>query len=142
MTSISTTPKASIGLNEVAIGILVPKYWGKLLRQTAGCDGRTEKMLMFGKMATPEEALKLGLVDELVQDKNTLLATAEKRIQQLLQIPDAGRIITKGLIRDAFSHEWEAYGEEEAKSGWDALSRPEIIKALGAVMKRLSGSKL
>ena len=140
MTPSTDTPGAKIGLNEVAIGILVPKYWAGLMVRTIGCQGRAEKLLLFGQMVTPEEALKLGMVDEL-SVKAELLATAEKRMQAFLQLPDLGRQLTKGWLRDEYSRAWEAYGEEEAKMGYQALSSPAMVKALGGALVKLGFDK-
>jgi 3,2-trans-enoyl-CoA isomerase len=132
----SDTPGARMGLNEVALGILVPKYWGALLAKTVGCQGRAEKMLLFAKMVEAPEALKLGLVDELTA-KATLMECGEERMKQMLSLPDVGRQLTKSFLRDEFSRAWEQYGEEEAEMGFTALSSPEMVKGLGKALERL-----
>ena len=72
--------------------------WGQLFQRLVGVQGRAEKLLMFGRMVKAEEALKLGLVDELVDDKAKLLEVAEERMNQLLMLPDAGRQMTKRYL--------------------------------------------
>lgn len=44
----------AIGLNEVQLGILVPKYWGLLMARLIGLKA-AEKLLTVGKMVTPQE---------------------------------------------------------------------------------------
>jgi enoyl-CoA hydratase/carnithine racemase len=91
-------------------------------------------------MATPEEAQRLGIIDEL-STKDALLETAEKRMQGFLQLPDVGRVLTKNLLREEFSRAWEAYAEEEARMGFAALSSPKMVKALGGALVKLGFDK-
>lgn len=53
-----------IGLNEVALGIAVPECWGALMAQRIGA-GAADKMLQFARLVSPQEALTLGLVDQV-----------------------------------------------------------------------------
>jgi 3,2-trans-enoyl-CoA isomerase len=59
------TPNGSMGLNEVVLGIPVPRYWGLLMARLIGGRG-AEGLLLSGRMAGAEEAAALGLVDRLV----------------------------------------------------------------------------
>lgn len=73
MTPSAETPRAAIGLNEVAIGILVPKYWAQLMQRTCGGAGVVEKLLLGGKMVSAEQALSIHLIDEIAS-KDKLIA--------------------------------------------------------------------
>lgn len=49
-----------IGLNEVAIGISVPLYWGRLMARVI--DAKTaEHLCKFAVLLPPDEAAKVGL---------------------------------------------------------------------------------
>jgi len=85
------TETGSIGLNEVALGISVPKFWGILMQRVVGI-GQGEKLLQFAVMVNPEEAKELGLVDSIVP-KMKLRAAAETAMADLLRAPDAGRAV-------------------------------------------------
>jgi len=61
-----------------------------------------------------EEAKDIGLIHE-VSSKANLIELGEKRLRDILKNPDAGRITTKRIIREQFSGDWKAYGEEEGK---------------------------
>ena len=132
---------AKIGLNEVAIGILVPKFWGRLLFHTAGSAGKAEKLLLFGQMVTPEQALELGLVDVVVP-RDQVLDTGVKMMKDLVKLGPVGRSLTKNLLREDFSKAWEAYGEQEAREAWEVLASKPVIQQVGAVLKKLSKSKM
>jgi len=87
------TETGSIGLNEVALGISVPKFWGALMQRVVGV-GPAEKLLQFAVMANPDEAKELGLVDEIVP-KMKLQAAAEAAMAEFLKTPDNGRAVSR-----------------------------------------------
>src|SRR5271155_1315193 len=60
------TRDASMGLNEVAIGISVPAYWIKLMTSIIG-QGKADKMCQYARMIGADEALKVGFVDYVVE---------------------------------------------------------------------------
>lgn len=72
-----------MGLNETALGIAVPEVWAKLLAYTVG-TGKSEKMTMFAQLLPAKEALKVGLVDQLVKSREELLPTAEQIMTQVI----------------------------------------------------------
>lgn len=61
------------GLNEVALGIAVPKMWAALMARLVG-QGPAEKLLQFAAMLKPAEARRLGLVDEVVPKEGLLVS--------------------------------------------------------------------
>lgn len=56
------TPNAKMGLNEVALGIPVPKFWAELLARAAG-PAAAERLVLSGRMFGAREALALGVAD-------------------------------------------------------------------------------
>lgn len=130
------TRNGFIGLNEVERGIPVPKFWGLLMIRSAG-QRNSEKLLFNGSVATPEEAQRIGLVDELV-DAADLAATAETRVRELMRPRQGARAETKALLRGDFCREWEEYLKMEADAGFHIISRPEVVKELKGVMEQLS----
>lgn len=133
----SDVPGAVIGLNEVALGISVPRYWAQLYERLLG-NRAAEASLLTGKMLTPEQALQGGLLNALTTKAN-LLTDAEAALQVFLRNPDAGRIITKQSLRGELAKKWQDYCEEEARGAWAMLSTPAVSGALGQVMAKLSG---
>jgi 3,2-trans-enoyl-CoA isomerase len=62
-------------------------FWLKdTMKNTIG-HRETEKQIQLGVLNTPEEALRINLVDELAEDQADLMAKAEKQIQQWSRIP-------------------------------------------------------
>ena len=87
------------GLNEVALGIAVPKYWARLMARVVG-QGPAERLLQFAVMLTPEEARRAGLVDEVVPVFK-LLAAAEGAMQEMLKSPDFSRAVRRAACAGA-----------------------------------------
>lgn len=74
--------KAIIGLNEVPVGIIVPNSIFHLYAFWIG-NAQASRSLLEGRLFTPEEALQVGLVDELVNPESILTA-AERRIRKYM----------------------------------------------------------
>lgn len=66
-----------IGLNEVPVGIIVPNSIFELYAFWLGKATAT-RSLLEGKLFRPEEALAIGLVDELVKQESILTAAERK----------------------------------------------------------------
>lgn len=75
---VMATGNYRIGLNEIPFGIVVPNTIYNLYGFTVG-KSNAYKFLLEGKLHTPEEALKCGLVDEIT----SLEEVEQKAIQQL-----------------------------------------------------------
>lgn len=127
----------TFGLNEVQLGIPVPKYWAKLFCMVAGHTAG-DLTLQLGALLTPPEAKALGLLHEVVPAAAVLPAAERAMSEKFLRRHDGARGATKANLRGGFSDEWERYVDEEAAAGWAMLSTPEVEAALGGVIARLS----
>lgn len=87
------TDNGYIGLNEVALGISVPKYWGKLMERTVG-SGKAEKMLQFARLLKTQDAHECGLVDT-VCSTDELKDRVVETLKQLTnsKLPEMGRAV-------------------------------------------------
>lgn len=74
--------KFIIGLNEVPVGIIVPKSIFELYAFWIG-QANAARSLLEGKLFSPEEALQAGLVDELVKPESILTA-AERKVRKYM----------------------------------------------------------
>ncbi len=72
--------KFIIGLNEVPVGIIVPDSIFHLYAFWLG-QGKAYQSLLEGKLFRAEEALSIGLVDEVVAP-NVVLTTAQRKMKQ------------------------------------------------------------
>ncbi|KAJ3189873.1 hypothetical protein HDU85_000157 [Gaertneriomyces sp. JEL0708] len=137
------TENGNMGLNEVALGITVPAKWIKLMISVIG-QGKADKLTMFAKMVTADEAMMIGLVDEVVENEEKLMTRASKTMQKMLMLPDPGRQLTKNVLRGDLAREWadDAWLTQEAEGAWKMLSSPRTVKALDGVFARLSKAKM
>lgn len=71
-----------IGLNEVPVGIIVPNSIFKLYSFWIG-EAHATRSLLEGKLFTPDEAIQIGLVDELVNPASILTA-AERKVRKYM----------------------------------------------------------
>lgn len=133
------TTAGVIGLNEVALGITVPKYWGQLMAKTVG-QNKAEQLLTSGSLISANEAKSMGMVDELV-DAADLQATAASVAQRLAKIPPVPRAVVKQDFRKAFAEEWYQYALREPEGAWQFLTQPSTVKMLGSTLERLSKGK-
>jgi 3,2-trans-enoyl-CoA isomerase len=165
--AITAAKGSAMGLNEVALGIPVPKYWARLMALRAG--GReAERLCLGGEQVAAQEALRLGLVDEVVGggggeggggrgsspppppppppsssqdgDPQEVVARAAAWAAAQARLPREARHETKLALRGGFAREWRAYAlTEEARYGWGAISAPATVARLKGVLERLGG---
>lgn len=136
------TRDMSMGLNEVAIGISVPAYWIKLMTSVIG-QGKADKMCQYARMIGADEALTIGFVDQVVETADQLVPVATKVAQEVLKLPDPGRVVAKNLLRGEFGRAWGDKDaiERDAHQLWGGLTDESTVKALKAVMARLGKPK-
>ena len=135
-------PAAVVGLNEVALGIPVPKMWGALLARVVG-QNRAEALCMGAVLVRARAAAEMGLVDGVVEgDASALRSAAVAAARSLVRAgPDAGRASTKLGARGEFAAAWQDYAPTEAAGAWGMLASPGTVAALKRVMDRLGAKK-
>ena len=129
-----------MGLNEVAIGIPVPTYWIRLMVSVVG-NRKADYILQTGAQSKAPELLAMGMVDKVVDSRESVMAAAEEEMKRWLRLPDAGRIATKGELRGGLTAAWQAGIDEEAAVVWNCISQKATSDFLGGVMAKLSGKK-
>jgi len=88
-----------IGLHEVRHGVTVPSPIRYLLARLVG-HRLAERLLVEGRLLSPDEALRIGLVDE-VTPPDAVIAHAMGQCRRLLALPAAAM----NSIRDSFHEE-------------------------------------
>lgn len=88
-----------IGLNEIPIGLVVPRGIFDIYSYWIGRK-KAYQYLMEGKLFSPNHALEIGLVDELVPGEKVLEA-AENKLKQYLKFEQHGWRITKRQLKQA-----------------------------------------
>ncbi|MEZ5330581.1 MAG: enoyl-CoA hydratase/isomerase family protein [Thermoanaerobaculia bacterium] len=86
-----------IGLNEVSVGIALPReIFGPLVRLVG--ERQAERLGVGGLMIPAAEALRLGLVDELVPLER-VTERAVERLRALLALPRGPMLATRAMFR-------------------------------------------
>ncbi|XP_014232185.1 enoyl-CoA delta isomerase 1, mitochondrial-like [Trichogramma pretiosum] len=126
----------TIGLNETKLGIVAPKWFADPMISTIGYR-QAELALMRGSLFKPDEALKIGLIDEIASDKNDALAKSQKYITSYARIPTEAREATKLSLRK------ETIAWLENNREWDTtvflnyVQLPQVQKGLDMYVQSL-----
>ena len=83
--------------NETQVGLAAPEGIQRLMRRVVGAH-RAERLLVSGEMVEAEQALALGLVDELT-GIDEVPARALAWLQRLLQLPRKPVLATRAIAR-------------------------------------------
>jgi 3,2-trans-enoyl-CoA isomerase len=97
MSETSEKYRPTIGLNETTFGFVAPPWLGQQMVDTVG-RRNGELGLALGTLYSPEEALKIGLVD-LVVPQDQVQAKASEAALQWAKIPPQARVASKMMIR-------------------------------------------
>ncbi len=133
---IGVTGKFRIGLNEVQVGLPVPGTILLALEEVVG-PRVARRMATRGQMLSMDEALGVGLLDELVEPEQ-LLATALVRANELLALPPVAmnttRLAGKARLSDALS----ISGDAAVATGWwfSTETQTEMRKLVARLSKR------
>ncbi|MBY0542524.1 MAG: enoyl-CoA hydratase/isomerase family protein [Sphingobacteriaceae bacterium] len=130
--------KYIIGLNEVPVGIIVPNCIFSLYSFWLGKANAT-RSLLEGKLFNPEEALAIGLVDELVKPESILTA-AERRVRKYMAFERTTWSQSKVNIRreliDATSADQSADLDIMLKQWWAPSTRAILKTVIDSLQKR------
>jgi len=88
----------AIGLNEVQVGLVAPEGVQRLLRRVVGMH-RAGVLLATGALVPAEQALQIGLVDELA-DGADVVPRAIAWLQGLLAMPRQPMLLTRAVARE------------------------------------------
>lgn len=131
----STEKPYRIGLNEVAVGLVVPEVIARALARLVG-PHRAERLLVEGRMLSAEEALAIGLVDELA-DGPALLETAIAWCRRHLALPPQAMSGTRRIARADLAAIFDL-PSMDTEDFLDVWFSGETQAALLALVKRLS----
>ncbi|XP_033921180.1 enoyl-CoA delta isomerase 1, mitochondrial [Melopsittacus undulatus] len=132
-------PKYTIGLNEAQLGIVAP-FWFKDTFVSVVGQRVAERSLQLGSLYPAPEALKFGIVDELVPEEK-LQEKAAAVMAQWLALPDHARQITKSMMRKTVLDRLVAHREEDIKNFISFVSKESIQKSLRMYMEMLKKKK-
>lgn len=124
-----------IGLNEVQVGLFVPDAIQYALRRQLGAY-RAERLMVAGAMPTAEEALSIGLVDELTAGED-VIARAKAWLMAMLAMPQAAQRETRRVARRDLLDSIDDPARMDLPRFLEAWQSPETQAVLRAVLARL-----
>ena len=133
--TINGKPPITIGLNESKFGIAAPPWLAQLMIRTIGFR-KAERALSIGTLFTPEEALSIGLVDEVVPTKDVM----EKCLLEAMNwamIPSQTRFASKMLARKKYLDELVANREKDTEHFCSFIQNDIVQARLGAYLESL-----
>lgn len=132
-------PRYSIGLNETRLGIVAPFWFKDTMTNTVG-HRHTELALQLGLLYSPAEALKIGLVDQLVPQEQLMTAAAQT-MEQWLAIPDHARQLSKSMMRKPTMDRLRSCREADTKNFVSFITKDSIQKSLRVYLEMLKKRK-
>ncbi|SRR5579872_1639893 len=124
-----------LGLNEVQVGIPLPPVILGALRRLVGAR-HAEQLAVSGALVSPEEALRLGLVDELAAP-DEVVAHAVDWCRALIALPSHAMTATRKEARADLVALFDARIEEELERVTAAWWNQETQVTLRAVVAKL-----
>jgi enoyl-CoA hydratase/carnithine racemase len=100
-----------MGLNEIQLGIPVPYLPNLILRQVAG-DRVATRLTYHGTMITPEEALQMGLVDE-VHPQEAVLEKAIAKAEEIAAYPSEAFRVIKAARTEEIRRRYHEHGQRQ-----------------------------
>ncbi|XP_047358931.1 enoyl-CoA delta isomerase 1, mitochondrial-like [Vespa velutina] len=128
--------KHTIGFNETQLGIIAPQWFIDLFVNTIGYR-HAELALLRGTLFYPNEALNIGLVDELANDKAEAIKKCQKYISSYDRILKQARNITKLKLREKLISWLQEHREIELNNIKQFIQLANIQKSLHAYIETL-----
>lgn len=132
---------ASVGLTESLLGIVGPWYLRETVTRLIG-PKESERMFILGKVHKAPEALKLGLVDEIVPQNESVDQRAVEVMKEWVKIPESGRVYSKLGLRQAvieYAEKNRQTFEDEFVTG---LTSPVMQKTIRTYFEGIKRSKM
>lgn len=114
---------------------LCPEFGSSLLLPRLLGHARAARLLLCNELLSGEQAVQWGLANELHEDGEQCLASAQQLAQRLQALPQEALRISKRLLKDTHRAELEACVQREGLLFIERLHTPEAKAALRALVK-------
>jgi 3,2-trans-enoyl-CoA isomerase len=127
-----------VGLNEVRVGLPVPEVLLRALAYTVG-ERQAARLAVGGLLVPPDEALRVGLVDEIAPVAE-VVPRAVAWARDLLGRPRAAMAATRALARRPLVAAFDAVDDRMLGAVVEQWFSPEAQSTLRALVARLKKS--
>jgi len=125
-----------IGLNEVAVGLSMPIGIGRVFQSLLG-ERVAEKMTLKGQLIDPENAKKIGLIDDVVKSEE-LLSHSVATLNDWLTLPFQKQIQSKLSLRKEVIDLMKVSAEKDNNEVIDAWFSDECRETMEKIVNKLS----
>ena len=98
---------------------------------------QTELALMLGTLFNPQQALSIGMVDQVVDNREECLAATYKIVSQLSKIPSEARHVSKMLMRQPTLDSLTSNKQEDIEYFAKFIQQPITQKPMGMSLEAL-----
>ncbi len=125
-----------IGLNEVQVGLMLPSVIHKALAFAVG-PRQAERLAVGGLLISPDEAYRVGLIDELTAVEDTV-AHALTWAEALIKLPPEAQRRTRAIARAGLISAFDDFDDQQVESFVEGWFSDETQTAMKALVARLS----
>lgn len=136
---IMSTGPYKIGANETLLGLQAAFWLQDVMLRLVG-NRETERAIQLGLLFTPEQALKVKLIDEICEPED-LLSKAEQHMKMWLKIPTVARELTKTSMRRETLSKLLVKREADIEAFVEFVGRGYIQSALRIYFDELKNRK-
>ena len=138
-TRIASRGEFKIGLNEVRVGLPVPAVIYAALKRLVGAR-QAERLCLHGLLISPDEALRVGLVDQVLPVEQVIPAALEW-CRSLLQLPSQAVTATRKLARADLVALFSEHGDRSHADLMNVWFSAETQAAMHAMVAQLAARK-
>ena len=129
-----------LGVTAARIGVVAPPWFQKTLVQVVG-HRIAELMLTQGKTMGPDDALRIGLLDEVYSGGSDLVSYCVSSLRPFMETYPSSRIRMKRQLRGEVISELEASKKEDSDSFVDFVLEPSVQRRLKEYIEQLKKKK-
>lgn len=138
-TRIAAQGEFKLGLNEVRVGLPVPAVIYAALKRLIGAR-QAERLCLHGLLISPDEALRVGLVDQVLPVEQ-VIPTALEWCRSLLALPSQAVAATRKLARADLAALFSEHGDRSHADLMNVWFSAETQAAMHAMVAQLAARK-
>jgi enoyl-CoA hydratase/carnithine racemase len=123
-----------LGFSEMLVGMPLPAVYIMGVQKLV--HPKYLREIMYGGAYKPEEALEIGLIDGIAQDKESLRKMSVKQMDGLLRLNRQAFLMTRNLNRGAIQQDMQRVLEKDVEAGGNAALSEEFDSVLNNIAKR------
>ncbi len=128
--------KSTIGLNEARFGLVAPFFLMETFVNTVGLR-EAEAGLTLAKLYSVNEAKSIGLIDEVVEDKQAAIDSCFQRLSDLRKCVPIARHLTKMALRQPTLDLFHKRRKDDVEAFVSMVMQDALQKPLGAYIASL-----